>query len=34
MKTQTEIRAPTFAQLDHYCERVAVAVSRLSAHLR
>jgi phytoene/squalene synthetase len=30
MKAQTDIRAPTFAQLDHYCERAAVAVGRLS----
>ena len=29
MKVQTDIRAPSFAQLDHYCECTAVAVSRL-----
>ena len=29
MKAQTDIRAPSFAQLDRYCERVAVAVGRL-----
>ena len=29
MKAQTDIRAPSFAQLDRYCERTAVAVSRL-----
>ena len=29
MKAQTDIRAPSFAQLDHYCECTAVAVSRL-----
>jgi phytoene synthase len=33
MKAQTDIRAPSFAQLDHYCERVAVAVSRLSVRI-
>jgi squalene synthase HpnD len=33
MKAQTDIRAPTFAQLDHYCERVAVAVGRLSVRI-
>jgi phytoene synthase len=29
MKAQTDIRAPSFAQLDHYCECASVAVSRL-----
>jgi phytoene synthase len=29
MKAQTDIRAPSFAQLDHYCECTAVVVSRL-----
>jgi phytoene synthase len=29
MKVQTDIRAPSFAQLDRYCERAAVALSRL-----
>ena len=29
MKAQTDIRAPSFAQLDRYCECAAVAVSRL-----
>jgi squalene synthase HpnD len=33
MKAQTDIRAPSFAQLDHYCERVAVAVGRLSVRI-
>jgi squalene synthase HpnD len=30
MKAQTDIRAPSFAQLDRYCECMAVAVGRLS----
>jgi len=29
MKARTDIRAPSFAQLDRYCERAAVTVSRL-----
>jgi phytoene synthase len=29
MKARTDIRAPSLAQLDHYCECVAVAVGRL-----
>jgi presqualene diphosphate synthase len=29
MKAQTDIRAPSFAQLDRYCECIAVALSRL-----
>jgi presqualene diphosphate synthase len=29
MKARTDIRAPSLAQLDHYCECVAVAVARL-----
>jgi squalene synthase HpnD len=33
MKAQTDIRAPSFSQLDHYCERVAVAVGRLSVRI-
>jgi presqualene diphosphate synthase len=33
MTTQTDIRAPSFAQLDRYCERVAVAVGRLSVRI-
>src|SRR4029077_2651733 len=33
MKAQTEIRAPSFAQLDRYFERVAVAVARLSVRI-
>jgi squalene synthase HpnD len=33
MKAQTDIRAPSFAQLDSYCERVAVAVGRLSVRI-
>ena len=33
MKVQTDIRAPSFAQLDRYCERVAVAVGRLSVRI-
>jgi phytoene/squalene synthetase len=33
MKAQTDIRAPSFAQLDLYCERVAVAVGRLSVRI-
>jgi presqualene diphosphate synthase len=33
MRAQTEIRAPSLAQLDRYCERVAVAVGRLSVRI-
>jgi squalene synthase HpnD len=33
MKVQTDIRAPSFAQLDRYCERVAVAAGRLSVRV-
>ena len=33
MKAQTDIRAPSFAQLDRYCERVAVAVGRLAVRI-
>jgi phytoene synthase len=33
MKAQTGIRAPSFAQLDRYCERGAVAVARLSVRI-
>jgi len=33
MKVQTDIRGPSFAQLDRYCERVAVAVGRLSVRI-
>jgi len=33
MKAQTHIRAPSFAQLDHYCECAAVAVCRLSVRI-
>src|SRR5215831_2700920 len=33
MKARTDIRAPSFAQLDHYCERVPVAVARLSVRI-
>ena len=33
MKVQTDIRAPNLAQLDRYCERVAVAVGRLSVRI-
>jgi phytoene synthase len=33
MKAQTVIRAPSFAQLDRYCECVAVAVGRLSVRI-
>jgi squalene synthase HpnD len=33
MKAQSDIRAPSFAQLDRYCERVAVAVGRLSVRI-
>jgi phytoene synthase len=33
MKAQTDIRAPSSAQLDRYCERVAVAVGRLSVRI-
>jgi presqualene diphosphate synthase len=30
MKARSDLRAPSFAQLDHYCECVSVAASRLS----
>jgi presqualene diphosphate synthase len=33
MKAQTDIRAPSFAQLDRYCECVAVAGGRLSVRI-
>jgi phytoene synthase len=33
MKAQTDIRAPSFAQLDRYCECGAVAVARLSMRI-
>ena len=33
MKAQTDIPAPSFAQLDRYCECVAVAVARLSVRI-
>src|SRR3984893_3864285 len=33
MKAQTDIRAPSFAQLDRYCECMAVAVGRLSVRI-
>ena len=33
MKAQADIRAPSFAQLDRYCERMAVAVGRLSMRI-
>ena len=33
MKSQTDIRAPSFTQLDHYCEHVAVAFGRLSLRI-
>jgi presqualene diphosphate synthase len=33
MKARTEIRVPSFAQLDHYCECMAVAVNRLSVRI-
>jgi squalene synthase HpnD len=33
MKAQTDIRAPSFAQLDHHCERMAVAIGRLSVRI-
>jgi squalene synthase HpnD len=33
MTAQTDIRAPSFAELDLYCERVAVAVGRLSVRI-
>ena len=33
MKAQTDFGAPSFAQLDRYCERVAVAVGRLSVRI-
>ena len=33
MKAQTDIRAPSLAQLDRYCECMAVAVGRLSVRI-
>jgi presqualene diphosphate synthase len=33
MEVRTDIRAPSFEQLDRYCERVAVAVGRLSVRI-
>jgi phytoene synthase len=33
MDVRTDIRAPSFEQLDHYCECVAVAVGRLSVRI-
>ena len=33
MDARTDIRAPSFAQLDRYCECVAVAVGRLSVRI-
>jgi phytoene synthase len=33
MRAQTDIRAPSFAQLDRYCERLAVAIARLSVRI-
>jgi squalene synthase HpnD len=33
MKAQTDIRAPSFAQLDRYCACMAVAVGRLSVRI-
>ena len=33
MDARTDFRAPSFAQLDRYCERVAVAVGRLSVRI-
>src|SRR5262249_27593465 len=33
MKVRTDIRAPSSAQLDHYCEHVPVAVARLSVRI-
>src|SRR5215469_6105062 len=33
MRAQTDIRAPSFAQLDHYCECAAVAICRLSVRI-
>jgi phytoene synthase len=33
MDARCEMRAPSLAQLDHYCERVAVALSRLSVRI-
>jgi presqualene diphosphate synthase len=33
MRAQIDIRAPSFAQLDRYCERGAVAVGRLSLRI-
>ena len=33
MNAQTDIRAPSFAQLDRYCDRAAVAIGRLSVRI-
>jgi phytoene synthase len=33
MDAHTDIRAPSFAELDRYCERVAVAVGRLAVRI-
>jgi len=33
MDARTDIRAPSFAELDRYCERVAVAVGRISVRI-
>ena len=33
MDAHTGIRAPSFAELDRYCERVAIAVGRLSVRI-
>ena len=33
MDARTDIRAPSFAQLDRYCERMAVAIVRISVRI-
>jgi phytoene synthase len=33
MDARTNIRAPSFAELDRYCERVAVAIGRISVRI-
>ena len=33
MEARNDIRAPSFAQLDRYCERVAVAIGRISVRI-
>ena len=33
METRNDIRAPSFVQLDHYCERMAVAIGRISVRI-